>query len=1024
MTRILKPVRVQETNLWSVLDKLNCEDACALSANVVSLCEEATDRMKAMYAYAPQYTLHDDRHLLRTTELMALVLGTQVEQLNALEIALLILSAFFHDQGMVLSSEEYSSLKSDENFQLVKSNWILEHPNYGETAAQLNSSVYTSDRKTELAMKLAELDEALLTDYIRKTHGQRSADFIRTTYQHDKRLEVQKANLAPFLATLCESHTLNHDALRSLKSFRHDEQIGTYVVNFPFLAVALRLADILDFDRDRTPEVLLKSIHFTSDISLGEWEKHRSVEGWQISPELIRFTVKCTHPAYEAATRKYMDWIDMELTTGHEMCREQPRYLNGYNLNLPSLVDRSRIEPLDASYRFYDLEFSLSRDDVVRLLMTDKLYGNEHLCIRELLQNSLDALRYRKALFSEASSLWNEGRVAFRHYVNEDGYEVLECKDNGTGMDEEIVRNYFIRVGRSYYRSPVFEREINRLKSSGNDFDPCSKFGIGFMSCFMLGDRITISTRRDYGLGRQWGVPLLIEIHGLGGLIVVREGSPNQPIGTTVSIVSRQRPSFLDRWTDKVKLCTVLKGYALANEFPIHANCEVPELKETLTIPVEIEKAPTALEIAKVDNYICIEQDISEVTSLLRGYVRESFLSDDAGLPCLANDEAEWIGHTEASRKEWRLRLLHGDQEIVDDDRRHCGVQVCMDGILVGGSPGRPSSYKEGRSHLGERCSRIYSPSPALIDARGELKPEITPARTPPEFFGAEMPPGWRRLNDAFRQGLGLLWGKLTKHLDQGLPPEIFWKISVVHQISVEWIPANQLWESLSVPVTDGNEVSWQLIRELGELSICQGDSSVILSDKRGRRVEPDSALKIWEQQGEEHTSLAWAMNSIVLLMSCLDVRDDRVILLPSSYACSISPLALYAGAVLFMEYGNNASDALSVQAAHPTANRSHPLVKRAHQSRYASAKTDLQTFASGFVSCISQSLSTKEQTPSLDKPGYWQKRVGHLYFSVHWEQYDASLKPPYKLWSKDKGWFLFEEADFARWRDVPTHFD
>lgn len=44
----------------------------SLAPNVATLCTEAIDRIKAMYTYTPQYTLHDDQHFLRTTELMGL----------------------------------------------------------------------------------------------------------------------------------------------------------------------------------------------------------------------------------------------------------------------------------------------------------------------------------------------------------------------------------------------------------------------------------------------------------------------------------------------------------------------------------------------------------------------------------------------------------------------------------------------------------------------------------------------------------------------------------------------------------------------------------------------------------------------------------------------------------------------------------------------------------------------------------------------------------------------------------------
>jgi hypothetical protein len=272
MTRVVQVTRVQETRLWKILSEQGGEDARLLSANVLSLCDEAIDRMKAMSAYARQYTLHDDRHLLRTTELMGILLGSRVAQLNVVELALLILSAFFHDQGMVLSERELLALEANEDFRLFRDNWLVDHPNYGETAGQMNSLLCAETRNAQLAGKLAELNTAMLTDYIRETHGHRSAEFIRLSYGNDKRVEVQNVNLSPFLASLCESHTLPCKAIMPKSGFHYDEQIGTYALNMPFMAVVLRIADILDFDRDRTPEVLLRSIHFTSDVSLLEWD--------------------------------------------------------------------------------------------------------------------------------------------------------------------------------------------------------------------------------------------------------------------------------------------------------------------------------------------------------------------------------------------------------------------------------------------------------------------------------------------------------------------------------------------------------------------------------------------------------------------------------------------------------------------------------------------------------------------------------------------------------------------------------
>ena len=159
---------------------------------------------------------------------------------------------------------------------------------------------------------------------------------------------------------------------------------------------------------------------------------------------------------------------------------------------------------------------------------------------------------------------------------------------------KEIITNFFCKAGRSYYRSPEFERKRVEFRSKGVDFDPCAKFGIGFMSCFMLGDRITIQTKRDYGTGV--GKPLIVEINGLGGMLIIREGKSNQEIGTTVTIQKRTKTRIFDHWDDRIKLLDVIQSYAMITEFPIYADCKIEEIKASISIPNTFEKQILGLE--------------------------------------------------------------------------------------------------------------------------------------------------------------------------------------------------------------------------------------------------------------------------------------------------------------------------------------------------------------------------------------------------------------------------------------------
>lgn len=72
MPSVLPIDSVRDSRLFLRLQELSAPDltASALVANLPDLCQEASDRMKALPAFLPQFTLHDATHLLRVTELM------------------------------------------------------------------------------------------------------------------------------------------------------------------------------------------------------------------------------------------------------------------------------------------------------------------------------------------------------------------------------------------------------------------------------------------------------------------------------------------------------------------------------------------------------------------------------------------------------------------------------------------------------------------------------------------------------------------------------------------------------------------------------------------------------------------------------------------------------------------------------------------------------------------------------------------------------------------------------------------
>jgi hypothetical protein len=94
-------------------------------------------------------------------------------------------------------------------------------------------------------------------------------------------------------------------------------------------------------------------------------------------------------------------------------------------------------------------------------------------------------------------------------------------------MDQHIVENFLMRIGRSYYHSPEFRQQ-------NLDFQPIGQFGLGVMSYFMLADSLRIDTQKFESSGAK-KQPLSVEIDSAGRYVVLRQSDQDRD-GTTVAL--------------------------------------------------------------------------------------------------------------------------------------------------------------------------------------------------------------------------------------------------------------------------------------------------------------------------------------------------------------------------------------------------------------------------------------------------------------------------------------------------------
>jgi hypothetical protein len=150
----------------------------------------------------------------------------------------------------------------------------------------------------------------------------------------------------------------------------------------------------------------------------------------------------------------------------------------------------------------YDLEnqnFEAYIPKLLPLLIGDNLYKEKFVFIRELIQNSMDAILLRKGIENKDSNddiitieFGKESEKDIKDANRSSPKSFIKISDNGIGMDTYKIERYLTSIGRSFYTSEEFD-ELQKEK--GITYNPISNFGIGFLSVFLVADEVKIKTR-------------------------------------------------------------------------------------------------------------------------------------------------------------------------------------------------------------------------------------------------------------------------------------------------------------------------------------------------------------------------------------------------------------------------------------------------------------------------------------------------------------------------------------------------
>ncbi|CDW99969.1 Molecular chaperone, HSP90 [Desulfitobacterium hafniense] len=407
------------------------------------------------------YTGHDILHSLNVADYMYDICDYP-DQLSDLELVVIIYTALLHDIGMVVSEQEIENIKNEQG--------------------------NITDRKYSLVLQKYKDEAVALQECIRPIHGMRSLKHI---LEMDNECFIlpgyTNISFQDDVAKICAAHNENFEWITSNLSL--DQVKGNWTLNFQYIALLLRIADYLDIDEERAPLYLYQYLS-PKDYGDLEWKQHFVIENKEkiaVDPKTgrkhVEFYGESSNPSIHRKLLKYFDSINDELKKAinySETFRDKK-----YLLTISTMV-HNKIRP--KGFNFSDFKLSLDYKAVTSLLMGENIYGDKKYGLRELIQNSIDAcMVMQEEVNGKDEFKYNPYQPFINVILDQDRKQVIVF-DNGRGMSVDILKKYFLNVGVSYYVSDDY-------LFKGNKYMPIGNYGIGFLACFMLSDKVNVITK-------------------------------------------------------------------------------------------------------------------------------------------------------------------------------------------------------------------------------------------------------------------------------------------------------------------------------------------------------------------------------------------------------------------------------------------------------------------------------------------------------------------------------------------------